>query len=118
MRQLLSVYEGDFDFSLAEINDQNEASWKQLGVTPLEAGYWEAFSIPPAEALQWVNGGVTTPGVAGLWRSWGFVPQEAVAWIAENFEPLPAADWANAGYPPQEARNLVNRGVEHPSLIR
>ncbi|MCB0319606.1 MAG: hypothetical protein KDD60_01695, partial [Bdellovibrionales bacterium] len=116
IRLLYSIYDGAFSFELAKIPFEHAEQWQQLGIPAIEAGYWEAYSITPEEAVLWIQGGVQNHAAAGLWKSWKFPPQEAVGWIHEQFSPDEATPWANEGYQPQETRVLLNRGVSHPSL--
>ncbi len=116
--QLLSVYTSDFNFEQAHITNEDAEVWKQIGLGPVEAGYWIANEIAPQEALLWNQAGIVDYAVAGLWRSWKFPPDVAAAWIQAEFLPADAAMWANAQIPPEEAQVFIKRGLTDPSQIR
>lgn len=116
--QLLSVYESDFTFEVANIREAEAELWKQIGLGPVEAGYWRAFEIEPQEALVWNQAGVVDYAIAGLWRSWKFPPEVAAGWIQADFLPSDAAMWANANITPEEASLFLKRGITDPSQVR
>lgn len=117
IRQVLSVYLGEFTYEFAGISDEERASWKDLGINPVEAGYWLSFSIGAREALSWIQKGVTSFRTAGLWRSWFFPPDIAAAWIKVGFTPPEATPWANSEIAPEKAKEYREKGVLHPSGI-
>ena len=118
LKMMWCIYDGPFSYALAEIPNDRAEQWVQLGISPIEAGYWEAYLIYPVEALVWLQGGITEYAIAGLWKSWRYPPDEAIKWITHEFSPADGATWANAGFDAEEARQLINRGVSHPSLIK
>ncbi|MCB0329657.1 MAG: hypothetical protein KDD70_08335 [Bdellovibrionales bacterium] len=118
LRLLCSVYKGPFTYEMAQIPEDRANQWAQLGVSAEEAGNWEAWGIHPQEALLWMQAGVSEISIAGLWKAWRFPVVEAAKWIQGEFAPNEAADWANENFDPDEARQLINRGVSHPSLIK
>ncbi|MCI5065087.1 hypothetical protein MRY87_05135 [bacterium] len=115
---LAYIYDGEMTYEQFGVPPQRAENWQQLGLSPLESAHWEAYNILPVDALLWLQHGVGESSAAGLWHCWRFPAQEAVKWHQAQFTPREAADWANAGFAPEESRQLISRGVSHPSLIK
>lgn len=118
LKLLCAAYQKQFTFENAAIPEEEGRLWSQIGIAPQEAGHWHAYQISPNEAHTWIEAGIPISAVAGLWKSWRFPVSEAVRWYQAEFTPRDASDWANSDFSPEEARQLINRGVSHPSLLK
>lgn len=112
--QLCSLFLGEFDYQMAGIPEDQWSTWKDIGIAPIEAGYWYAHAINADEALLWTQKGIVNYRVAGEWRSWLFPAEEASKWLKAGFTPRDASDWANAQLTPEEAKSFQLKGYQTP----
>jgi len=117
IRQLLAIFEGGFTYLSAGITENESRAWKDIGISPLEAGYWLAYGIDAQGALKWNQLGITNYRVAGLWTAWSFPPDVAVKWLKAGYIPRLAGPWIRAGFELEEASNYINQGITLPEMI-
>jgi len=117
IRQLLGVFGEGFSYDTAGISEGEARVWKDIGIEPIEAGYWLAYGLDARAALKWSQLGVTNYRVAGLWQAWGFQPEQAIEWQKAGYIPRLAGPWIKAGFELEEASKYINKGITLPELI-
>jgi len=112
---LLSPYKGGgITFAQAGFSRDESDAWQNAGFSPVPAGYWRAYGITPEEARAWTDAKMGEPAVAADWRNFGFDPQSASLWAESGFAPGYAMLWLKASYTPEQAKEMIDRGILNP----
>lgn len=115
MRQLVLPYKGiPLSFEAFDVTEERAAGWKQLGVSPVLAGYWEAHFIAPEEASVWGQCGIIDFNLAGLWKIHGFLPKDTKPWLDVKLNPFEAMIWRQSGFGAKAARENIDAGITDP----
>ncbi len=114
INQLLSQFEGEFDFQAAEFVPAEASQWQEAGLGPVPAGYWRAYNVGPEEAKAWSEAKFVDASVAYRWKTLGFSPDSGSPWLANEFSPDYAALWAASGYTPDKAKEMITKGIKRP----
>ena len=79
-------------------------TWSKAGIDPKIASDWEK-EIPEKESIviQFLKIGLTEP-------------KEALKWMSIFSLPWDAAPWHGSGYSPEEAKELLAEGLQHPPV--
>lgn len=112
--QLLNLGLNDFTYEAAKIDANSARIWERLEISPIEAGYWNAYGFTTDTAPLWRNEGFFDPVVACSWSTLGFDAKTAMDWLAAAIPPLLAISWRNAGYEPEEAAEAIQSGTTFP----
>jgi len=112
INQLISSYENDFTFELAEIPAGMAAEWGHLQVPPTVAGYWHAYRFRPKEAQPWLVAGIQDPGLASAYRIFGFPFEEAVEWLELRISPRTARQFRDSGHTPEQAAQAIAQEMQ------
>jgi hypothetical protein len=110
---LARMYDG-LTFEALDIRGEEEERWKAYQFEPAAVGYWRAQYIGPEEAVAWMHGGVSDPGLAAVWRSLLFSPMDTGPWMNAGISPVLARLWKDEGFPPSQAIEFIQKGVFEP----
>lgn len=114
---LLSVFNPNYTFELAEIPKNEADNWSDRKVNPIVAGYWRSFNIGPDEAEIWSAAGFSDASNAGLWKVCGFNPDTARSWVVQGVDAQMARIWKNFGHSPDTARPHLQAGISDPKAV-
>ncbi|HMO01635.1 MAG TPA: hypothetical protein PKD37_03120 [Oligoflexia bacterium] len=114
MNKMLHIYSGNFDYSMADISEQESQQWQNFGIPPEIAGYWRSYNIGPEQAAAWISFGVAHPSTAGLWGIYGVKDEEGLKWLKSGFSPDMAIEWIKLKFDPSEALKFIELGIANP----
>ena len=117
INQLLCAGKTDLSYKMAGLVEEEISSWEEMGLTPIEAGYWKAYSFEAHEAMKWIKLSIIDPGTASAWNTAGFSPQVSDEWLEFMFSPLLAIQWYNADFTAEQAAILVGNGFYNPAEL-
>jgi hypothetical protein len=117
IRQLLGRFKGGFSYEQAGFEDNQAYEWSINGLDPVTAGYWDSYEISPETAGSWIRVGISDPQIAWEWESYNFLPENALKWIEAGCPVVIAEKWERAGYSPQKAVDLIQKGITSPEML-